>query len=114
VTGLHEFTEWHLKNHPHTTRHELLWRDPLGNFPDLRFSADARSLDVSTLDGRIVAQQKYSEGRLGEASEGFLDRRKAKESLCPHPKLGHALEGRLAMHDGEEDALLNPNVAAEH
>lgn len=115
VTGLHEFAAWHLKNHPQTTRHELLWRDPLGNFPELRFTADARALEVSTADGRLVARQEYCGGQLGQATEGFLHRRQARELLCSHPKLSYALEHRLKMDMGSDELdLLNPNVEAEH
>ncbi len=114
TVGLHEFTDWHLANHPETTRHELHWRDPLGELPDLRFAADTEALTVSRPDGAIIASQHYLDGRLAASSPEFIDRRTLLKRLAPAAKLPPALAGRLAMKMGKEKDLLVEGVALEH
>ena len=113
VSSMHDFVAWHLKNHPQTTRHQLNWQDPLGNFPDLCFTADADRLQVADRDGKVLACQEYCDGRLAAASEGFLNRQQLRESLCKNPNVSWSLERRLRAFEGIHNILVNPNVEAE-
>lgn len=110
---LGDFVTWYRKTYPSTASSAQTCNDYFGNFPTLRFEGDANRLRVLSVEGEVLAEQAYADGRRLAPSPGFADRRALRERLQPNIKLPRPLQARLKLGAewlGKNHDLLNQSA----